>query len=123
MFTYRVEQEQNFSPDRHSENILGRIEGGDVSIACHEPGQIGPYHAHPDCTEIYYCIQGSGTMRVAGETVEMTPGTIIVHPRGELHEFSSGPERAMLFRVRYGDDFTSRIQEWPSNPDWKQARD
>ena len=122
MFIYHVEEEHNFSPDRHSENILGRIENGDISIACHEPGQIGPYHVHPNCTEIYYCIQGRGTMRVAGENVEMTPGTIIVHPPGELHEFSCGSERVILFRVRYGEGFSSQIQEWPNNPDWISER-
>lgn len=123
MFFYQVSEHINFNPGRHSENILGRYETGDVSLACHEPNQTGPYHAHPGCTEIYFCIEGEGRMRVDDQNVALTPGTIIVHPPGELHEFSSGPERTVLFRVRYGADFTSRIQEWPSNPDWKSEGD
>lgn len=119
MFVYQVSGQKKFNHDRHSENILGRHESGDVSIACHEPNQTGPYHAHPGCTEIYFCIEGEGRMRVEDETVVLKPGTVIVHPPGELHEFSSGGEQTVLFRVRYGENFTSRIQEWPSNPDWK----
>jgi mannose-6-phosphate isomerase-like protein (cupin superfamily) len=119
MFTYRVSEHKKFQPGHHSENILCQQDPGDVSIACHEPNQIGPYHAHPKCAEIYYCIEGGGIMRIAKEKVVLSPGTIIVHPPGELHEFSSGPERTILFRVRYGEEFASRIQEWPSNPEWK----
>ena len=43
----------------------------------------------------------------------------VVHPPGELHEWNTGPKRTLLFRVRYGHDFSGRTKEWPSNPDWK----
>lgn len=123
MFIYRVSEHKDFNPGRHSENILGRYGTGDVSIACHEPNQTGPNHAHPGCTEIYFCVEGGGSMRVGDEKVVVSPGVIAVHPPGELHEFSSGSERTVLFRIRYGEDFTSRIKEWPSNPDWKPEGD
>jgi hypothetical protein len=42
-----------------------------------------------------------------------------VHPPGELHEYSNGPARTILFRVRYGGDFSTRTKDWPSNPDWR----
>ncbi len=60
-------------------------------------------------------------MRTPEETVQVVPGGFIVHPPGELHEYSNGPERTLLFRVRYGDDLKSHVKEWPSNPDWKPA--
>ena len=43
----------------------------------------------------------------------------MVHPRGELHELTNGPERSILFRVRYGDSMTTRTKNWPTNPKWK----
>ena len=46
------------------------------------------------------------------------PGTFVVHPRGELHEYINGPQRTLLFRVRYGEEMSGRTKEWPSNPDW-----
>ena len=42
-----------------------------------------------------------------------------VHPPGELHEYTNGPARTVLFRVRYGTDFSGRTKDWPSNADWR----
>ena len=49
------------------------------------PGQISPYHRHPDATEIYFCFEGGGTMRTPHETIAIVPGSFVVHPPGELH--------------------------------------
>jgi quercetin dioxygenase-like cupin family protein len=92
---------------------------GDVAIACWEPGQTSPYHCHPDATEIYFCFEGGGTMRTPNETIAIAPGTFVVHPRGELHEYANGPQRTLLFRVRYGAEMSGRTKEWLSNPNWK----
>jgi hypothetical protein len=59
-------------------------------------------------------------MRTPNETIEIGPGTFVVHPRDELHEYANGPQRTLLFRVRYGEEMSGRTKEWPSNPDWKQ---
>jgi len=32
------------------------------------------------------------------------PGSFVIHPRGEQHEYTNGPQRTLLFRVRYGKD-------------------
>lgn len=115
-------KEQEFRADRHVEKILARCESGDVTVACWEPGQVSPYHAHPHATEIYFCFQGGGRMKTPDGTIAITPGSFVVHPPGEVHEYTNGPERTLLFRVRYGDDMTSRHKAWPSNPNW-QPRD
>ena len=57
--------------------------------------------------------------QVPAETVTVKPGSFVVHPPGELHEWITGPERTLLFRVRYGDDMSGRTKEWPSNPDFR----
>ena len=58
-------------------------------------------------------------MRTPTETIDVKPGCFVVHPRGELHEWITGPTRTLLFRVRYGEDFSGRTKEWPSNPAWQ----
>ena len=80
---------------------------GDVTVACWEPGQVSPHHCHPEATEIYFCFQGGGTMRAGSTTVDIAPGSFVVHPPGELHEYSNGSERTLLFRVRYGIDMVA----------------
>ncbi len=119
MLAFDLEKEQQFNLQKHVEKVLGRVGEGDVTVACWEPGQVSPNHLHPNATEIYFCFQGGGTMRTPSGTVQVTPGSFVVHPRGELHEYVNGPQRTQLFRVRYGDDMSTRTKDWPSNPDFQ----
>jgi len=121
MDVFDLNKEQEFSLKKHVEKILGIVEEGDVTVACWEPGQISPYHCHPHATEIYFCYTGGGTMRTPKETVPVVPGSFVVHPPGELHEYANGPERTLLFRVRYGEDMLSRHIDWRGKADWKQS--
>jgi quercetin dioxygenase-like cupin family protein len=121
MLVFNLEQEQEWNPDKHVEKILGRVEGGDVTVACWEPGQISPYHCHPSATEIYFCFTGGGRMHTPDGEVEVTPGSFIVHPPGELHEYVNGAARTLLFRVRYGADMAARFLAWRGHPEWTQS--
>jgi quercetin dioxygenase-like cupin family protein len=120
VLVFSLQSEQQFNPRRHVERVLGRVGDGDVTIACWEPGQISSYHCHPNATEIYFCFEGGGTMRTPEQHVEVTPGSFVVHPPGELHEFCAGPSRTLLFRVRYGaEQIETRTIAWRGNPDWQ----
>ena len=119
MHVFDLAGEAAFDPKKHVEKILGKIADGDVTVACWEPGQTSPYHCHPDATEIYFCFEGGGTIRTPSATIAIAPGSFVVHSRGELHEYKNGPERTLLFRVRYGDAMSGRTKEWPSNPGWR----
>src|SRR5438477_2751968 len=112
MHVFSLQHEQQFDPRKHVEKILGEIGGGDVTVACWEPGQVSPYHCHPNATEIYFCFEGGGEMRTPEQAVPVTPGSFVVHPPGELHEYVNGSQRTLLFRVRYGDDMSSRTVRW-----------
>jgi len=119
MLVFDLKQEERWDPVKHVEHVLGRIGDGDVTVACWEPGQVSPHHLHPNCVEIYFCFEGGGVMRAPGRTAEVEPGAFVVHPRGELHEYENGPQRSLLFRVRYGEDFSVLIKEWRGNPAWR----
>lgn len=121
MLVFDLAIEQRFDLQKHVERVLGRVGEGDVTVACWEPGQVSPNHLHPNATEIYFCFQGGGTMRTSGGTVEVTPGSFVVHPRGELHEYINGPQRTLLFRVRYGTDMASRHVEWRGHTGFTQS--
>lgn len=118
MYSFNLKAEQIFDPKKHMEKVLGTTGEGDVTVACWEPGQTSPYHCHPDATEIYFCFEGGGTMRTPTESIDIVPGSFVVHPRGELHEYRNGLMRTLLFRVRYGAAMGGRTFEWPSNPGW-----
>lgn len=119
MLTYDLHKEKEFRAERHVEKVLGRIDDGDVTVACWEPWQISPNHAHPYAVEAYFCFEGGGMMHTAEASVPVLPGGLIVHPKGELHEYENGPERTLLYRVRYGGDPVSRIKEWRGNAEWE----
>ena len=123
MEQYDFSKEQRFDPIKHVEKKLGYFGEGDVSIACWEPGQVSPNHCHPDATEIYFCFEGGGIMRTDSGEVEVRKGGLVVHPRGELHEYINGEDRTILFRVRYGDSMISRTKNWPTNEAWKPSQE
>jgi quercetin dioxygenase-like cupin family protein len=123
MHVFNLGQEQEWDPQKHVEKVLGRIEEGDVSVACWEPGQCSPNHCHPEATEVYFCFSGGGTMRTPAQTVEVVPGSFVVHPHGELHEYENGRERTLLFRVRYGRDMRYHTVHWRGQPGWAQSAD
>lgn len=119
MHAFNLKTEQAFSLHKHVEKVLGIEGGGDFTVACWEPGQFSPNHLHPNCIEIYFCFEGGGTMRAAGRVVPVVPGSFVVHPRGELHEYENGRTRTLLFRVRYGEDFSTLTREFKGQPGWK----
>jgi quercetin dioxygenase-like cupin family protein len=121
MHVFSLEREQQWDPFHHVEKILGVEAGGDFTVACWEPGQISPYHCHPYATEIYFCHSGGGIMRTPAETVAVTPGSFVVHPPAEVHEYENGPARTLLFRVRYGADMLARHCAWRGAKDWMQS--
>jgi len=123
MLAFDLGAEAVFDPRRHVEKILGKVAEGDVTVACWEPGQCSPNHLHPNATEIYFCVQGGGEMHTPGGSVMIRPGGFVVHTRGELHEYVNGPERTLLFRVRYGEDMSTRTKDWPTNPDFRARPD
>ncbi len=116
MLVFDLSAEKVFNPQRHVEKILGQVGEGDVTVACWMPGQCSPNHLHPNATEIYFCFEGGGVMHSPTGSVEIKPGAFVVHPQGELHEYVNGPQRSLLFRVRYGADMSTRIKDWPTNP-------
>ena len=123
MQVFSLVAQQEFDPKRHVEKILGTIGEGDITVACWEPGQISPYHCHPFATEIYFCFDGGGVMRTPEQTVDVTAGSCVVHPPGELHEYANGSRRTILFRVRYGGDMTARFIDWRGHTHWQQSVD
>ena len=119
MLAFDLKKEEKFDPKHHVEKILGQAGEGDMTVACWEPGQTSPYHCHPNAVELYFCYEGGGIMRTLEQTIEVKPGSFVVHPRGELHEWITGSQRTLLFRVRYGEEFSGRTKSWDSNKDWQ----
>ena len=68
---------------------------------------------------LYFCFEGGGTMKTPSETVEVKPGSFVVHPPGELHEWITGPRARSCSACATATNMAGRTKEWPSNPDWR----
>ena len=60
-------------------------------------------------------------MRTPERIVDIVPGSFVVHPRGEVHEYVNGPQRTLLFRVRYGEQMRTRFVARRQHSDWQQS--
>ena len=62
-------------------------------------------------------------MRTPEQLVHIVPGSFVIHPPGELHEYANGAARTLLFRVRYGADMRACFYDWRTKPSWEQSRE
>lgn len=69
-----------------------RHPGTPVAVARYKykPLVTGPRHRHEVETEVYYCLEGSGTVTVGETAFAMSPGVTICIPPGNDHQTSSG---------------------------------
>ncbi|MEU7860485.1 cupin domain-containing protein [Nonomuraea sp. NPDC049141] len=65
-----------------------------VTIVHADPGSRQDEHVHPDSTQVYVVMAGTGHMLVGDEESEVTPGTMIRIPPGTKHAIrNTGEER------------------------------
>ena len=58
----------------------------------HRPGEMPPLHVHHAEDEGFYVLEGSLTIYLPGESVELGAGDFYLAPRGVPHTFEAGPE-------------------------------
>jgi quercetin dioxygenase-like cupin family protein len=64
---------------------------------CYEPGQVTPFHVHPDDDEVVLCVEGRGAVTFEGrEAVPLTPGAIVNLPAGLPHGIEAAPDSRMV---------------------------
>jgi quercetin dioxygenase-like cupin family protein len=64
---------------------------------CYEPGQVTPFHVHPNDDEVIYCVEGRGA--ITFETlppVPMVPGSFVSLPAGLPHGIEAAADSRMV---------------------------
>lgn len=59
--------------------------GMSLAEAVLEAGASTIAHHHDDCDEIYYCLEGEGTLSINGENVPFVPHGYYLLPKGAKH--------------------------------------
>jgi quercetin dioxygenase-like cupin family protein len=75
------------------------------------PGLEAPLHVHHTEDEGFYVIEGSVTIVVGGETVELAAGGYAFGPRDIPHKFTVGPDGARMLWVLTPGGFEDLIEE------------
>ncbi len=83
-----------FSTEEPQLQALVEEEGLKVVIAGFLPGQSIP--PHPESRGIFYIIEGSGWMTVAGERLAIEAGATVIVPDGVTRGFEAKTEMAVL---------------------------
>ena len=79
--------------------IRKKLLGSDKIVAemvCYEPGQATPEHVHPKQDEIFYVVEGTGTMIVNGEEIPLKPTNLILVKAHEKHGVKTLPESRLV---------------------------
>jgi quercetin dioxygenase-like cupin family protein len=75
---------------------------------CYEPGQVTPFHVHPNDDEVVYCVEGRGAITFDDRpNVPLEPGTIISLPAGLPHGIAAAADSRMVVIYTTNAGYTS----------------
>ncbi len=64
---------------------------------CYEPGQVTPFHVHPNDDEIIFCVEGRGAITFETlDAVPMAPGSLVSLPAGLPHGIEAAADSRMV---------------------------
>ena len=83
---------------------------------CYEPGQVTPFHVHPNDDEVIYCVEGRGAITFSDRpAVPIEPGCVISLPAGLPHGIQAAADSRMVVIYTTNAGYTSERSE--SRPD------
>lgn len=79
---------------------------------CYEPGQVTPFHVHPNDDEIIFCVEGRGAITFeALDAVPIMPGSLVSLPAGLPHGIEAAADSRMVVIYTTNAGYTSeRLQ-------------
>jgi len=90
-----------FAPDKRVRKMLFKTDQLWSEIACYEPGQSTPMHAHPREEEAIFVLEGTAHMSIGGEEVAVPAGAIVKFPASVPHDVRNlGDTRCVIMFVK-----------------------
>ncbi len=75
---------------------------------CYEPGQVTPFHVHPEDDEVIFCVEGRGAITFADrEDVPLSPGCLVSLPAGLPHGIAAAADSRMVVIYTTNAGYTS----------------
>ena len=94
-----IMQQMEFSPAKQVRKKLISSKNLVAEMVCYEPGQATVPHLHPRQDEIFYVIEGKGTIIIGEEAIPVSAGSMVFGPLGVRHGISAdaGDRLALMF--------------------------
>ncbi len=75
---------------------------------CYEPGQVTPFHVHPNDDEVIFCVEGRGAITFEHlDDVPMAPGSLVSLPAGLPHGIKAAADSRMVVIYTTNAGYTS----------------
>jgi len=96
MQSLTVADEMAFDAKRRVRKRLIMTDKIESEMVCYEPGQGTVEHHHVVEDEIFYVVEGRGTMTVDGETVRIGPTSMVFAPAQSKHSLQCDDDCRMV---------------------------
>lgn len=96
MENFRVEELIEYSSEKRVRKKLLQSDGLISEMVCYEPGQDTVPHHHPNQDEIFYVVEGNGTIRIGEETVAVSASSVVFAPRDTQHAISAAADSRLV---------------------------
>lgn len=90
----------------------------DLELGELAPGECGcPYHSHAAQWELFYFLDGTGTMRTPTGLTPVGPGDVVLHPPGEAHQFTNTGSTTLRYLL-VADNPPLDVWYYPDSDKW-----
>lgn len=103
---------KKYSPEARTNQPLLDSTDFVTRMNCYEPGQITPFHVHPNDDEVIFCVEGRGAITFADRPdVPMVPGSLVSLPAGLPHGIAAAKDSRMVVIYTTNAGYTSERPE------------
>jgi quercetin dioxygenase-like cupin family protein len=103
-----VRSRKRFSNDARVNQPLLESKDFITRMNCYEPGQVTPFHVHPNDDEVIYCIEGRGAITLdEGDSVPIHPGSLVLLPAGLPHGIAAAADSRLVVIYMTSAGYTS----------------
>ena len=104
----QVDAFKRYSPEARVNQLLIQSKDFVTRINCYEPGQVTPFHVHPNDDEVIYCLEGRGAITFDDrDDVPIGPGSLISLPAGLPHGIAAAADSRLVVIYTTNADYTS----------------
>jgi mannose-6-phosphate isomerase-like protein (cupin superfamily) len=80
------------------------------------PGTASREHYHTEVEEVYYIMEGQGSLRVDGETRDIAPGDVVVIVPGQRHKVWQEGDGDLVMLVTCAPAYSEEEVEYSERP-------